>query len=384
MAQYHSFTTKLKLNNRQKTLMARHAGFSRWVYNWGLAMWKDAYNQGLKPNTKTLKRLFTNHVKPDYPWMNELSSKVYQYAFINLGESFKRFFKGLGKYPRFKCKGVEDRFTIDNSGRPIRLSGLCHKLPFIKWVRTFEPLPDCLTKKVTIYKKAGDWYISFSIKKTFEPTSKVIERVGVDFGVKTLAVLSSGVEFKGLQPYRNAQQKLARVQRNLAQKVKGSQNREKALLQVQKLHLRVANIRKDYLHKMTTYIAKNHSTVVIEDLNISGMMANHKLSKAIGEAGLHEARRQLQYKCERYGTKLVIADRFFPSSQRGMRRACKPESIPACSRLCSNCGHQQSMPLSQRIYECNCCGNKIDRDWNASANLEAYNEYGSTRKPVEG
>ncbi len=256
--------------------------------------------------------------------------------------------------------------------------------PFVKWVKTFEPLPDCLTKKVTIYKKAGDWYISFSIEREFEATPKTRERVGVDFGIKTLAVLSDGVEFLGLKPYRNTQKKLARVQRKLAKKVKGSKNYSRALLHLQRLHRRVANLRKDSIHKMTTYIAKNHGTVVIEDLSVSGMMANHKLAKAIGDLGLYEARRQLTYKCVRYGSKLVIADRFFPSSQRGMRRACKPESIPACSRLCSNCGHQQSMPLSQRIYECNCCGNKIDRDWNASANLEAYNEYGSTRKPVEG
>ncbi len=330
-------------------------------------MWRDAYNQGFKPNTKTLKRLFTNHVKPGYPWMSQLSSKVYQYAFMNLGEAFKRFFQGVSKYPRFKCKGRNDRFTIDNSGRPIRLGGLRHNLPFIKGVKTFETLPDCLTNKVTIYKKAGDWYLSFSIEKEFEPTPKQRERVGVDFGIKSLAVLSSGLEFKGLKPYRNAQQKLARVQRKLAQKVQGSQNWEKVKLQIQKLHRRVANLRKDYLHKMTTYIAKNHSTVVIEDLNVSGMMALHKLAKAIGDLGLHEARRQLEYKCERYDTKLVVADRFFPSSQ-----------------LCSNCGNKQPMPLSERVYDCNHCGNKIDRDWNASLNLESYNEYGSTRKPVEG
>ncbi|EAW36529.1 probable transposase [Lyngbya sp. PCC 8106] len=189
----------------------------------------------------------------------------------------------------------------------------------------------------------------------------------MDFGVKTLAVLSSGIEFKGLKPYRNAGAKLARVQRKLAKKVKGSKNWEKFQRSVQKLHHRVANLRKDYLHKMTTYIAKNHSVVVIEDLNISGMMANHKLAASIGDLGLHEARRQLQYKCERYGTKLVIADRFFPSSQ-----------------LCSNCGNKQAMPLSERVYNCKNCGTQIDRDWNASLNLERYSEHGSTRKPGSG
>ncbi|NEO03324.1 MAG: IS200/IS605 family element transposase accessory protein TnpB [Moorea sp. SIO3I7] len=205
------------------------------------------------------------------------------------------------------------------------------------------------------------------MEKTFEATLKERERVGVDFGIKTLAVLSSGVEFKGLKPYRNAQRKLSRVQRKLSKKVRGSQNYSKTKLEVQKLHRRVADMRKDYLHKMTTYIAKNHSVVVIEDLNVSGMMANHKLAKVIGDNGLYEARRQLQYKCERYGAKLVVADRFFPSSQ-----------------LCSSCGNKQPMPLSERIYDCGCCGNKIDRVGHASLNLEHYNEYGSTRKPAEG
>ena len=128
---YKAFRTKLKLGNKQVTLMAKHAGYARFVFNWGLRLWSEAYKEGLKPSIKTLKKVFTNHVKPQFAWMSKLSSKVYQYAFISLGDAFKRFFKKLGGYPKFKKKGRHDSFTIDNSGALLKLGGIRHKLPFI-------------------------------------------------------------------------------------------------------------------------------------------------------------------------------------------------------------------------------------------------------------
>jgi len=147
---YKAIKTKLKLNNYQATLMAKHAGFSRWVYNWGLRLWSEGYKEGLKPSVNTLKKLFTNHVKPQFSWMSELSSKVYQYAFISLGDGFKRFFKKLGGYPNFKKKGVHDSFTVDNSGNPIRIGGLRHKLPFIGWVKTHESIDRDLNAAINL------------------------------------------------------------------------------------------------------------------------------------------------------------------------------------------------------------------------------------------
>src|SRR5919202_6806634 len=161
---YKAFRTKLKLDNKQATLMAKHAGYARFVFNWGLRLWSQAYKEGLKPSVQVLKKVFTNYVKPQFTWMSKLSSKVYQYAFINLGDAFKRFFKKLGEYPKFKKKGRHDSFTIDNSGAPIKLGGIRHKLPFIGWVSTHEVLPDCVVKKVTISRQAGCWYISFAVE----------------------------------------------------------------------------------------------------------------------------------------------------------------------------------------------------------------------------
>lgn len=350
---YKSYRIKLNLNNQQKTIMAKHAGFARWVYNWGLRLWKDGYNAGLKPKANTLKKLFTNHVKPNFPWMKEVSSKVYQYAFINLQDAFSRFFKKLTEYPKFKKKYQNDSFGLDNSGTQIKLGGLRHKLPFIGWVKTFEALPECVTKKVTISREAGDWYLSFFVELPDpEHRSKHYQVVGVDLGVSALATLSSGETFPNPKALRKATKKLARLQHLQSHKIYGSSNYKKASIKVAKLHRRVADIRADYLHKLTTYLAKNHSQVVIEDLNVSGMMKNHKLARAIADCGFYEFRRQLEYKCQWYGSELVIVDRFYPSSQ-----------------LCSNCGQQQKMPLKERVYNCSSCGISLERDLNAAINL---------------
>ncbi|NEP41729.1 MAG: IS200/IS605 family element transposase accessory protein TnpB, partial [Okeania sp. SIO2H7] len=274
-----------------------------------------------------------------------------QYAFINLGEAFKRFFQGLGKHPRFKKKGKHDSFTIDNCGKPIELNGWNHKLPFIGIVKTYEPV-EATTKKITISRQAGDWYLSCSYEFTPNPTEKTTEVVGVDLGVKTLATLSTGVVFPGAKSYKKFESKLSKLQYLNRNKKIGSANWKKAQLKIAKLHTKVANIRKDVLHKLTTYLAKNHSIVSIEDLNVRGMLANHKLAKSIADQGFYEFRRQLEYKCEWYGSELVVVDRFFPSS-----------------KTCSNCGHVQDMPLNVRTYDCPECGLSIDRDLNASINL---------------
>ncbi|RQH29329.1 transposase [Okeania hirsuta] len=348
---YKSIRTKLKLNNQQKTLLAQHTGYSRWCYNWGLSLWNAAYKDGYKPNIRRLREVFTNHTKPLYPWMKNLSSKVYQYAFINLGEAFKRFFKGLGKYPKFKKKGRSDSFTIDNCGKPIELNGWSHKLPFIGWVKTYEPI-EATTKKITISRHAGDWYLSLSYEFTQYPTPKTTEVIGVDLGIKTLATLSDGKVFDSVKSYRQFEAKLSQLQYLNRNKEIGSANWRSSQLKIAKLHAKVANIRKDTLHKLTTYLAKNHGTVVIEDLNVSGMLANRKLAKSIADQGFYEFRRQLEYKTQWYGSELAIVDRFFPSS-----------------KTCSNCGHVQDMPLNVRTYDCQSCGLSIDRDLNASINL---------------
>lgn len=349
------FTTKLKLNNKQRMIMAQHAGYNRWLYNHALAWWSFAYKEGLKPTANKLKKFYTNCIKPQYEWQSSLSSRVYQYCFQDLDSAFKKFFNKAG-YPKFKKRGKDDRFTLDNCGKLILLGGVKTKLPFIGWVSTFEPLPDCQTKKVTISYHSGDWYISFAYEQQRQIPTKTETGVGVDLGIKTLATLSNGKVFANLQAYRLAERRRQRLQRCLSRKQKGSKNRNIAKLRVAKSHQRVANIRKDYLHKITSYLAKTFKRVVIEDLNVKGMLSNSKLAKSIADNGLYEFRRQLEYKCQLYGTELVIADRWFPSS-----------------KTCSNCGEaKDSLSLSERVFCCDICNFEIDRDINAAINLSNW------------
>ncbi len=352
-----AFKTKLKLNNQQRTLMAQHAGYSRWVWNWALNLWNEAYKEGLKPTAAKLKKFYTNHVKPLYPWMKTLSSRVYQFVFMHLGDAFNRFFKGIAHYPQFKKKGRNDRFTIDNCGKVMEFHRTRLKLPFLGWVSTYEPLPKIQTKRVTISRVADSWYISVAYEFEPESTIKSREYLGVDVGVKILATCSDGTIFPHPRAYKHTQKKLARHIRELSRRQMGSANRNKTKVKLAKVHQRMANIRKDAIHKLTSWLCKNHAVIGLEDLNVSGMMKNHKLAGAVADSALYEIRRQAEYKSEWYGAELVLADRFYPSS-----------------KTCSSCGHTQEMPLKQRIFDCEACGQVKDRDFNASLNLERYAE----------
>lgn len=182
--------------------------------------------------------------------------------------------------------------------------------------------------------------------------------MGVDIGIKELAVCSNGKVFKNPKAYRLMSKRMKRLQRSVSRKPKGSNNRKKAVSQLAKLHAKIANSRKDAIHKLTTDLAKNHSIIKIEDLSIKAFLKNHRLAGAIADCGMYEFRRQLEYKTEKFSSQLVLVDRMFPSSQ-----------------ICSNCGnHRQKMPLKERVYVCPECGHTEDRDLNAAKNIERWFE----------
>lgn len=208
---------------------------------------------------------------------------------------------------------------------------------------------------MTISRHADRWFISFRYELDKAQTTKIRERIGVDVGINALATCSDGTVFENKKAYRRHKKQLSRLQRAVTRKEKGSKNRQKAVKKLAIKHKRVTQIRKDAIHKLTSWLAKNHSTIVIENLNVSGMLKNHRLASAIADCGFYEFKRQLKYKSRWYGAKLILADRFYPSSQ-----------------LCSSCQSRQKMPLSKRMYHCGICGNVIDRDLNASINLEHY------------
>ncbi len=352
-----SIKTKLKVNNKQKTILAKHAGVARHAYNWGLATCISEYEQTKKrPSAITLHKRLVAEIKSQNPWYYEVSKCAPQQGLRDLERAFKNFLTIPRRgFPKFKKKGKKDSFYLEGSIKIIQ--GNYIKLPRIGIVKTYEILPCVPVKNVTISKRAGNWYISFKydLEPRSNPTPKQGDIIGVDVGINALATCSDGTVFTNVKPYKQAKKRLTRYQRRVKKKEPGSKNRAKAVKRLSKAHKKVADIRADTLHKLTTWLAKNHSTIVIEDLNVSGMLKNHKLASAIADCGFYEFKRQLTYKCEWYGSKLVIADRFYPSSQ-----------------ICSHCGHQQKMPLHKRTYECSNCGFEADRDFNAAINLENY------------
>lgn len=351
--------TELKLNNNQRTQLAKHCGVARHAWNWGLALTKNILDHNKAnpqdkikfPTAVDLHKWLVAMVKPENEWYYSVSKCAPQYALRQLAEAWKQAFKKVKKPPKFKKKGRADSFTVDGA---LKVDNFRVKVPVVGWIKTYERLPTgCQPKSFTISRTADRWYISWKID--IEPTNeeKSVPVVGVDLGVKVLATLSTGEVFEGAKSYRRYEQKLSRLQYLCRHKQRGSSNWKKAQKKIARLHQKIANIRKDTLHKLTSYLAKNHGRIGIEDLNVRGMLANHKLAKAIADMSFFEFRRQLTYKCELYGSELVIVDRWFPSS-----------------KTCSNCGtKKETLSLIERVFECGHCGFTCDRDLNASINL---------------
>lgn len=362
VTQLLGFKTELKLNNAQRTQMAKHCGVARHSWNVGLALTKAVlgYNKEHPedkqkfPTAIDLHKWLVAVVKPQFPWYYEVSKCAGQNALRNLSQAWDRCFKKVSKPPKFKKKGRHDSFTLNGTIKVVDHFKI--QLPRIGVVKTYERLPyGFKPKSVTISRQADRWFISWKIEVNIEPTPKTTEVVGVDLGVKNLATLSTGEVVEGAKAYRRLESKLRRLQWLNRNKQVGSANWRKTQIKIARLHRRIANIRKDTLHKLTTYLATTYSKIVVEDLNVSGMMSNHKLAKAVQDMGFYEFKRQLRYKCELYGSELFEADRWFASS-----------------KICSNCGHKKErLSLSERVYNCEHCGLKIDRDLNAALNLAA-------------
>ena len=340
-------------NHQQATYFAKASGVARFAYNWGLAEWKRQYEADEKPTQASLRRQLNEIKREQFPWMLEVTKNAPQMALIHLGDAFQRFFRGDAKYPAFKKKGIHDSFALTNDQFAV-----CDKrirIPNLGWVRMREVLR--FSGKIisaTISRKADKWLVSITVDtEEMPPMCENQAIVGVDLGVNRLATLSDGTFVTGAKPHRILLNRLRRLSRTLSRKQKGSKNRAKAKLKLAKLHAKVANIRNDELHKLTTSLASQYGVVVIEDLNVKGMMANHRLARAVGDMGFHEFQRQLVYKTAMRGGQLIIADRWFASS-----------------KICSKCGtKQESMPLSIREWTCSECGTYHDRDLNAAKNL---------------
>jgi len=352
------FKTQLKLNNKQRKLLVKHCGVARHAWNWGLALTKQILDHNkTNPESKIkfptaidLHKWLVALVKAENEWYYECSKSAPQQALMALREAWKQCFNKTAGVPKFKKKGRRDSFTLEGAVK-IRGSNKI-QVPVIGVLRTYERLPEVGIKSATISRQADRWFISFRFDVEVQK-SEGTDVVGVDLGVKNLATLSTGEVIPGAKSYKKYEAKLSRLQWLNRHKIIGSGNWKKAQIQIARLHTKIADIRKDTLHKLTSLLAKNHGVIVIEGLNVSGMMANRKLAKAIADMGFFEFRRQLTYKCELYGSKLVVVDRWFPSS-----------------KTCSNCGTtKETLTLDERVFLCQHCGFSLDRDLNAAINL---------------
>ena len=331
----------LKLNNREATLMAKHAGFRRVVFSMGLSLQTRMYGRVKLSGSKVineLKKFLTNHVKkqPGFAWMNQLSSRVYQNALIDLKDAFNRYGSGKSAHPTFASRRDGPSFTVDSSSPlVVQNAGNTIKIPTVRTFQGHEPL-ECgfVSQTFTISKEGSRWFVSFCVDAERLPVQQLQESVGRDLGIRAFATLSeaegsNNQVFDAPKPLKQAKTKLAILQRKASRQVKGSKNQRQTYNKISRIHSGISGIRKEFLQKLTTPTVKTFKLIKIGDLNVKGMMANHKLSLAISDLGFYEFRRQLEYKCKMYGANFVLVYQWFPSSL-----------------TCSNCGSKQDMPPS--------------------------------------
>lgn len=351
------YKVELDPNNKQRTMLLKHAGCARFAYNWGLAEWKRLYEAGEKTDPIKLHKALNALKAEKFPWMYEVSKCAAQEALRDLGTAFKNFFQGRSKYPRFKSKHRSRKSFRLTSPSPMKVTKKTIKLPVIGTIRLKEKdrLPvDQKIAQVTVNERAGKWFVTAKVEVEVQPVETTGEAMGIDLGVKTLATCSDGSTYENGKHLKKSLKKLQGLSKKLARQQKGSSKRAKTKARIAKVHARVSDQRSDAVHKMTTEVVrtKRPEVIVLEDLNVKGMVKNRKLAQAVHDAAMSEARRQFEYKTRWYGVGLVIADRFFPST-----------------KMCSCCGALKKMELSDRVYECDACGTTMDRDLNAALNL---------------
>lgn len=375
----------------QADYFKRACGTARKVWNWALGEWNKQYEAGQKPNAMALKKQF-NAIKysdPQWldkdgrPWLRDIHRDAHSQPFAHLAKAWNRFFTDLedGKPaypPQFKKKGrCRDSFYVAND--KLTVADKTIRLPKIGWVRMREALRfEGKILGATVSRSADRWFVAIQVEvpdAQFYRKRTAHDITGVDLGLKAAATLSNGESIDAPKPLKAALRRLKIRSRRLSRKLEAakvsvgfskhatlpkgtklpvSNNRKKSAQTLARLHARIANIRADFTHKLTTRLCRENQAVGIEDLHVKGMLANDKLARALSDVGFGRFRAQMEYKAKRYGTRLVIADRWYPSS-----------------RLCSVCGWKnQVLTLSDREWTCPACGTHHDRDHNAALNLK--------------
>ena len=351
---YRIYPNEEQINYLQKTF-----GCTRFIYNQMLADRIKSYEENKDLDIKIIKYPTPAQYKKEYEWLKEVDSLALANAQMNLDKAYKNFFrdKSVG-FPKFKSKKNNHKlYTTNNQNGTVFIENNRIKIPKLKSMIKIKQHREFvgLIKSCTISQNpSGKYFISILVDTENIQLPKLDTKVGIDLGIKEFAITSDGEMFSNPKWLNKSEKRLRKLQKDLSRKQKGSNNRRKDRLKVAKLHEKISNQRKDYLHKISHYIISENQVIVIEDLKVSNMIKNHKLAKSIADVSWSEFRRQLEYKSEWYGRELIIAPSNYASSQ-----------------LCSNCGNKssQTKDLSCRTYICPVCGMIMDRDINASKNL---------------
>ena len=370
-------------NNKQKTKLFQYADTARFAYNWALGREQENYKNGGKfISDGNLRKEFTQLKKTEeYAWLNNVSNNVTKQAIKDACEAYRGFFKGYAKFPRFKSKKhsvpkfYQDTEKIKFTDTHVKVEGFAtskkknkQKLNWIRLAEHGRVPTDCKYRNPRIKYDGLNWWITVGIEYEDSGTFLSKEGIGIDLGIKDLSICSDGSKYKNInrsQKVKKLEKRKRRLQRSISRKYEKNKkggsycktsNIIKSEKELLKLNHRLTNIRQNYLHQTTTEIVKaKPSYIVLEDLNVKGMMKNRHLSKAIQQQCFGKFRRQIEYKAAWNNIQVIIADRFFPSS-----------------KLCSCCGNiKKDLKLSDRIYKCE-CGNVIDRDFQAALNLKRY------------
>ena len=360
MKQKRAYQYRFYPTDEQKQILARTFGCARFVYNWALRLRTDAYYQDQKRGyyDETSAMLTNLNKQPEYSWLNEVSCVPTQQALRHLDRAFRNFFEGRAEYPTFHSRHGEQAAEYTTSafkwdGTTLTLAKMEESLSIV-WSR---PLPKgCKPTTVTVTQDTtGRYFVSMLVEEDITPLPVVNQQVGLDLGLKSMVVLSTGEQVGNPQFFRKDEKKLAKASRRLAKKKKGGKNRAKARLKVARIHARIADRRRDYQQKLSTRIVHENQVICVESLAVKNMLQNHCLAKSISDVGWGEFVRQLEYKAHWYGRTLVRIDKWYPSSKR-----------------CSHCGHVLvSLSLDERFWMCPECHTFHDRDINAAKNVLA-------------
>jgi putative transposase len=357
-----TFSYRLKPTNIQRALFAQYAGAARYIFNWGLNLVKEALNaqQPIPTYTDRANQLKELKRTEKTAWLKDIHSQVLQQSVKDLEKAISHFHAGKKSkrkigFPRYKRKGVKDSFRFPQY---VQCKDDKVFLPKIGWVGYINSRAiEGKIKQAVVKRECDHWYVHIFceielvvVKKPFSPQ----RTVGIDVGIKELAVLSNGQVYGNPHFLKSDLKKLKAAQKAHARKQKGSNNRRKSAMKIGKRHRKIKNKRKDYIHKISTEIVESQDTIVVETLNISGMMRNRNLAQAIGDVSWRMVLSQLKYKAEWRGKTYVEISRFTPTS-----------------KTCFSCKKEQAMPLSVRTYECKSCGYSMDRDLNAAMNIKA-------------